>query len=208
MNAQRSFEIKASIAGMTALAAIASGLLTVSSANAAPGEKKTTAKVTRAVKKKPVVVKMSGSRRAGEIRAKQLFAEAVAAKEARDNPPVQEIGTPDVQPGTVSTVASNSAQPVTNQPVTNAPIGANAPNAIPLGPGVGNIPGVVFGNGFGNGYGIIGPPMMNTGNGFAPVIINGFGNTGAVIAPIPGGGFPTGGVFNPFGGGFFGGYGF
>ena len=190
MNTKRNNEIKVVIAMMTATAAVMSGVLTAQSANAAPPRKTGSKRV--------VTVKMSGSRRAAINRAKALQAAATAAQvAAAETPPaqVQEYGTAEVVPGTVAVSASS---PLNGTPVNNpqgTPLQPNPQFNNPI--GVSNVPGVV--NLYSPyGYAAYGPPLINTGNGFAPVYGTGYSMNGYTIAPYNGTVSPYAGI-SPYG---------
>ena len=217
MNAQRSFEIKAAIAAFTVSAAIVSGLLTTRSAQAAPPTpKKSTAKVTRAKKGKPIVVKMSGNRRAAETRAVQLYTAAIARQDAEREAelavaatqPTQDRGASETQAGTVARVGNMQTPAGTNfTPGITNPSGYAAYGSplVATSNGYANS-GYSFGYGNG-GYAVFGPPVVNTGNGFAPLYSNGFGGNSTVVPygnGIPLGGYGNPNGYNPFTGNGFG----
>lgn len=200
MNVRRNKEIKAVVTALTVAAALASGFLTVRDANAAPpSKKKSTVTVKRATKAKPVYVKMSGNRRAAEVRAQQLYSQALAQKAADE-----EAATVAQQTSTDDTtgVAASSSQAQTG--VVN-PYGGFVQQVNV--PGFGGQGPVVVGNSYGVGGitvgGFSGPSYPAGGYGFgnaggigypSSIFFNSFNNGGSVFGSgLPyGTGFPSG----------------
>ena len=188
MNTIRNNEIKITIVALTATAALVSGLLTAGSVNAAP------------TKKKNVTVKMSGSRRAAMNRSQALQTQTAKTSTAQtavtpstNAGKVQQYGTAvrvsgnvpsDVAPdATVQGTPINNPQgtPIQSDPQSNNPIGAtNVPGVVST------VPGVVNNYSMPNGFALYGPPVVNTGNGFAPVYGTGYSLNGYTAAPYSG----------------------
>ncbi|MBC8143788.1 MAG: hypothetical protein H7Y38_20345 [Armatimonadetes bacterium] len=205
MNTKRNNEITVVIAAITVTAALVSGLLTVRSANAAPGSKTTASKKAAAKKanaKRVVSVKMSGSRRAAINRALALQNAATVAQNTSTQPitttdpgnvRVEVYGEPTQLPGTVT--SGTGLQPLNSTPINNplgTPLQPDPRSNNPI--GATNVPGVV--NNFGNPFALYGPPLINTGNGFAPVYGTGYNLNGYTAAPFNGGGSPYGNFSN------------
>jgi len=168
MNVQRNKEIKAVVTALTVAAALASGFLTARDANATPpSKKKSTVTVKRATKAKPVYVKMSGNRRAAEVRGQQLYSQALAQKAADEQ------------------AAAEARQAVVNEPTTVV-----TSNTAPQGGGYNPYGGFVQQVTV-PGYGGQGPIVVGGGYGFGGITTvggsNGFGSVGGF--GFPGGGY-------------------
>jgi len=164
MNAQRRNEITGSIVAITAVAAVATGLLATRDAYAAPTKtkQKSTVKVQRA--KKPVYVKMVGDRRAAQSRADQLYAQTmsnIAAEREAQNRIQEENNAANNN----SVVVNNGNDP--NYPSVNAYEGVG-------GLGQGSLVSPTYGNGF--VFGSAGYPGVNYGP-------NGSYTTNTVVYP-------------------------
>ncbi len=200
MTIQRNNEIKAVVTALTVAAAVASGLLMVQDANAAPPTKKSTVTVKRAKKGKPVYVKMTGNRRAAETRARSLYAAAIAQKEADAQAVIDarnaataaaEANAAPAAPSGADYAAAGLPAPYVGfqQPINNP----NFPNAGTVVVGGGYAP-IGFG---GNNYGI--PQGYNNFGGglFSPGGGGGFGFPVATGFGYPVGGFSNGSGIYP-----------
>jgi len=182
MNTKRNNEIKAVVAALTVAAAIVSGLLTVRGADAAPqvaGKNR----VSRSHHRKPVVVKIAGSRRAAESRAESLYSGAVAKKDAARAAAVAASAA-------MRNRTNNDPSTVQNGNDRNIPLPVNT-NVIGFGPNT-NIQ-----TGYGTSYSGYGQSLIYPGVGnLNTTIVGGYPNSPAGFSTTTGPLIYNNGVFS------------